>query len=284
MSAGRVAPGPLDYLRRWPIRAWLAATGLFLYAPLITLMAFSFNDSKRNIVWRGFTLKYYAVTFADHELITAFANSLTIAACSTLISVVLGAMTALVLWRFRFPGKLVLEGALGLPIVVPEICMGVGMLVFFSEVLRWPSELMWPFNLGAIIIAHVSFSFSFVAVVIRGRMASFNRDLEEAAKDLGASDWRVVWDVIVPHMRPGLVAGALLAFTLSLDDFVITFFTAGPDTPTFPVTVYSMVRFSLTPEINAASTILIVVTVALTAIALRMQGAEAARTQLGGGL
>lgn len=277
-------PGPLDYLRRWPIQAWLVATTIFLYAPLITLMAFSFNDSKRNIVWRGFTLKYYAATFADSDLIAAFGNSLTIAAISTVVSLILGAMTALLLWRFRFPAKAALEGALGLPIVVPEICMGVAMLVFFTQVLPWPTELMWPFNLGAIIISHISFSFSFVAIVIRGRLASFNRELEEAAKDLGAGEWRVFRDVILPHMGPGLLAGALLAFTLSLDDFVITFFTSGPDTITFPVKVYSMVRFSVTPEVNAASTILIVVTVALTALALRLQGADVAKAEMGEGM
>ncbi len=283
-AARRAPPGPLEYLRRWPIQAWLAFTAFYLYAPLITLMAFSFNDSKRNIVWRGFTLKYYQATFADTDLITAFGNSLTIAAVSTLVSVILGAMTALLLWRFRFPAKAVLEGALGLPIVVPEICMGVAMLVFFTQVVPWPTEIAWPFNLGAIIISHISFSFSFVAIVVRGRLASFNRELEEAAKDLGASEWRLFWDVIVPHMRPGLIAGALLAFTLSLDDFVITFFTSGPDTITFPVKVYSMVRFSVTPEVNAASTILIVLTVALTAIALRLQGADVARAEMGEGL
>ena len=280
----KASAGPLDYLRAWPIQAWLAFTAFYLYAPLVTLIAFSFNDSKRNIVWRGFTLKYYAATFADNDLIVAFANSLTIAAVSTVVSVILGAMTALLLWRFRFPAKAALEGALGLPIVVPEICMGVAMLVFFTEVMPWPTEMPWPLNLGAIIISHISFSFSFVAIVVRGRLASFNRELEEAARDLGAGEWRVFWDVIAPHMRPGLIAGALLAFTLSLDDFVITFFTSGPDTLTFPVKVYSMVRFSVTPEINAASTILIVVTVALTAIALKMQGADVARAEMGEGL
>ena len=286
MSARAIAapPGPLEYLRRWPIRAWLAMVTIFLYAPLITLMAFSFNDSRRNIVWRGFTLKYYAQTFADSDLITAFGNSLTIAAVSTLFSVVLGALTALLLWRFRFPAKPALEGALALPIVVPEICMGVAMLVFFTQILPWPTDLMWPLNLGAIIISHISFSFSFVAIVIRGRLASFNRDLEEAARDLGAGEWRIFRDILIPHMRPGLLAGALLAFTLSLDDFVITFFTSGPDTTTFPVKVYSMVRFSVTPEVNAASTILIVLTVALTALALRLQGADAARAETGEGL
>jgi spermidine/putrescine transport system permease protein len=185
--------------------------------------------------------------------------------------VILGALAAVALWRFRFPGKTAFEGTMALPIVVPEICMGVAMLVFFARVLPWPTDLVWPLNLGAIILAHIAFSFPFVATVVRARLASFNRELEEAAKDLGASEWRTFWDVLVPHMQPALVAGALLAFTLSLDDFVITFFTAGPDTVTFPVKVYSMVRFSVTPEVNAASTILIVVTVLLTAVGLHLQ-------------
>ncbi|PXA90652.1 spermidine/putrescine ABC transporter permease PotC [Caulobacter sp. D4A] len=279
----RSPPGPLEYLRRWPIRLWLAGVGIFLYAPLVALMAFSFNDSRRNIVWKGFTLKYYEKAFNNDGLIEAFANSLTIAAVSTVLSVVLGAMVALALWRFRFPGKTAVDGALALPIVVPEICMGVGMLVFFAKVLPWPQGMIWPLNLGAIIIAHVTFSFPFVAVVVRARMASFNRELEEAARDLGAGEFRTIKDVILPHMTPSLVAGALLAFTLSLDDFVITFFTAGPDTVTFPVKVYSMVRFSVTPEVNAASTILIVLTVILTAVALKLQGDPAATAGAHGG-
>ena len=270
--AKRPAPGPLEYLRRWPLQLWLAGVGIFLYAPLVALMVFSFNDSRRNIVWQGFTLKYYDKALHNASLIEAFANSLTIAAVSTVLSLVLGAMAALALWRFRFPGKSGFDGALALPIVAPEICMGVAMLVFFAKVLPWPQGLPWPFNLGAIIIAHVSFSFPFVAVVVRARMASFNREFEEAARDLGASEWRTLRDVILPHMAPSLIAGAFLAFTLSLDDFVITFFTSGPDTVTFPVKVYSMVRFSVTPEVNAASTLLIVLTVFLTAIALKVQG------------
>jgi spermidine/putrescine transport system permease protein len=270
--AKRPAPGPLEYLRRWPLQLWLAGVGVFLYAPLVALMVFSFNDSRRNIVWQGFTLKYYEKALNNASLIEAFVNSLTIAAVSTFLSLILGALAALALWRFRFPGKTGFDGALALPIVAPEICLGVAMLVFFAKVLPWPQGLPWPMNLGAIIIAHVSFSFPFVAVVVRARLASFNRELEEAARDLGASEWRTLKDVILPHMMPSLVAGGFLAFTLSLDDFVITFFTSGPDTVTFPVKVYSMVRFSVTPEVNAASTILIVLTVALTAIALKVQG------------
>ena len=269
----RERPGPLEYMRRWPLRVIVGATLLFLYLPLITLIAFSFNDSRRNIVWQGFTLKYYDKALHNESLIQAFANSMTIAFFCTILSVIIGALAAVLLWRFRFPGKTALEGAMALPIVVPEICMGVAMLVFFARVLPWPVGLPWPLNLGAITIAHVSFAFPFVATVVRARLASFNRELEEAAKDLGANEWRTFMDVLVPHMQPGLVAGALLAFTLSLDDFVITFFTAGPDTITFPVKVYSMVRFSVTPEVNAASTILIVLTVVLTAVGLQMQNA-----------
>ena len=264
-------PGPLEYMRRWPLQLIVGLTLLFLYLPLITLMVFSFNTSRRNIVWQGFTTDWYVRAFNNESLLQAFINSLTIAFLCTIVSVALGALAAVMLWRFRFPGKTVVEGSLALPIVVPEICMGVAMLVFFARVMPWPTGLPWPLNLGAITIAHISFAFPFVATVVRARLASFNRELEEAAKDLGASEWRTFWDILVPHMQPGLIAGALLAFTLSLDDFVITFFTAGPDTITFPVKVYSMLRFSVTPEVNAASTILIVVTVILTAIGLNMQ-------------
>ncbi|NIW04310.1 MAG: ABC transporter permease subunit [Gammaproteobacteria bacterium] len=267
---GRAPIGPLDYSRRLWMRFALMTTFVFLYAPIVTLIAFSFNDSRRNIVWRGFTLKYYEKAWNNDGLIEAFVNSLTIALCNTLVSTVLGAMVALMLWRFRFPAKGSYEGALALPIVIPEICMGVAMLAFFART-GWPPGLPWPLNLGAITIAHISFSFPFVALIVRARLASFNRELEEAAKDLGASEWQVFRDIMVPYMKPGLIAGALLAFTLSLDDFVITFFTSGPDTVTFPVKVYSMVRFSVTPEVNAASTVLIVITLLFTSIALLLQ-------------
>jgi spermidine/putrescine transport system permease protein len=262
--------GPLDYGRRLWLRLSVGAVLLFLYVPIITLMAFSFNDSRRNIVWNGFTLKYYEKALNNDSLLLAFGNSLTIALISTIFSVLLGALAAVVLWRFHFPGKPSYEGAMALPIVIPEICMGVAMLVFFARI-GWPANMPWPLNLSAIIIAHISFSFPFVAMVVRARLVNFNRELEEAAKDLGASEWQTFRDVLIPFMRPGLVAGGLLAFTLSLDDFVITFFTSGPDTVTFPVKVYSMVRFSVTPEVNAASAVLIVVTIALTVAAMWLQ-------------
>lgn len=269
--------GPLDYLSRWPLRLWLAGMGILLYAPMAALVAFSFNDSRRAIVWRGFTWRWYGIALSDDSLLAAFGNSLTIAAAATVISLGLGAGAALALWRFRFGFKNVFDGLLALPIVVPEIAMGVAMLVFFAKILPWPQGLAWPFNLGNIVIAHVSFCFPFVAVVARARLASFNPELEEAARDLGAGEARILTDILIPHMAPALAAGALLAFTMSLDDFVITFFTAGPDTVTFPVKVYSMVRFSVTPEVNAASTLLLLLTVILTLLLVKLQGRDIAK-------
>ena len=266
----KVPIAPLEYTRRLSIRLWVGLVLFFLYAPLVTLVAFSFNDSRRNIVWRGFTMKYYEKALNNSSLMEALGNSMTIAAIATAVSVVLGALSAVMLWRFRFPFKAAADGALALPIVVPEICMGVAMLVFFAKV-GYPADLPWPLSLGAITIAHITFCFPFVTMVVRSRLASFNREEEEAAKDLGAKEWQAFRDVLLPHMKPGLVAGALLAFTLSLDDFVITFFTSGPNTITFPVKVYSMVRFSVTPEVNAASAMVIVITIILTSIALKLQ-------------
>lgn len=269
--------GPLEYTRRLWLRLWLVAVFVFLYAPIVILIVFSFNDSRRNIVWQGFTTDYYAKAAENASLIEAFSNSLVIAFVSTVLSTIIGALLALALWRFRFPGKAALDGASALPIVIPEICMGVSLLVFFNRI-GWPSGMPWPLSLTPIIIGHVAFSFPFVAVVVRARMVGFDRSLEEASKDLGASEWQTFWNVTVPYMKPGLIAGGLLAMTLSLDDFVITFFTSGPGTLTFPVQVYSMVRFGATPEVNAASTVLIAVTVILTIIAVRWQrpGKEAA--------
>ncbi|SBV32894.1 polyamine transporter subunit; membrane component of ABC superfamily [uncultured Sphingopyxis sp.] len=264
---------PLEYGRRLWMRLWVGAVMLFLYAPLAVLVIFSFNDSRRNVVWRGFTTKYYEKALGNDQLVEALLNSLTIAALATIVSLALGTVSAVMLWRFRFPLKGAVDGTISLPIIVPEICLGVAFLMFFAGI-GWPIGLVWPFNLGAITIAHITFCFPFVTMVVRSRLASFNREQEEAAKDLGASEWQMFRDVLIPHLKPALVAGALLSFTLSLDDFVITYFTSGPDTITFPVKVYSMVRFSVTPEVNAASTLLIVLTVILTFLALKLQGVK----------
>jgi len=259
--------------RRWPARLFVIGVFALLYAPILSLVAFSFNDSKRNIVWQGFTFKYYEVAWNNESLVEAFTNSLMIALLCTVVATILGTMTAILLWRFRFGLKPAYEGLVALPIVVPEICVGVAMLVFFAR-LDWPTDLPWPLNLSAITIAHVAFAFPFVAVVVRARLAGFNKELEEASLDLGASQWQTFRHVLLPFMMPGIVAGALLAFTLSLDDFVITFFTSGPDTVTFPVKVYSLVRRGVSPDVNAASTILILITVVATFFAMRLQRPE----------
>ncbi len=242
----------------------MAGAFFFLYFPIVSLIAFSFNDSKRNITWKGFTWRYYEKAYENAQLHEAFLNSMIVASISTLVSTVLGAMLGLALYRFRFPAQGPYEGMVHLPIVIPEICLGVAMVAFFATV-----EI--PLGLFTITVSHIAFSIPFVAVVIRARMAGFDRSLEEASYDLGASQWQTFWNVTLPYMKPGLVAGALLAFTLSLDDFVITFFTSGPGSTTFPIKIYSMVRFSVTPEVNAASTVLIVVTLALTITALAIQ-------------
>ncbi|HEY5598433.1 MAG TPA: ABC transporter permease, partial [Kiloniellales bacterium] len=281
VGSRRAAIGPLDYTRRWWLQLTVGATFVLLYAPIFTLVAFSFNDSRRNIVWRGFTFDYYVKAWNNQSLFEAFVNSLTIAIINTVISTVLGVLTALLLWRFRFPGKAAYEGFMALPIVIPEICMGVAMMAFFARI-GWPTNLPWPLNLSNITFSHIAFSFPFVAVIVRGRLVGFNRELEDASKDLGASEWQTLRHIILPYLQPGVVAGALIAFTLSLDDFIITFFTSGPDTITLPVKIFSMVRFSVTPEVNAASTVLIIITVIATVIATRLQ-APARRGQPGGG-
>jgi spermidine/putrescine transport system permease protein len=264
------ARAPLDYLGAPAMKAWLAGVFIFLYTPLLVLVLFSFNDSKANIVWKGFTFKWYKKAFENDQLREALFNSLLIAGATTAISLVIGALMAFMFWRFKFPFKGILESGMNLPIVVPEICFGVAVLLFFAKI-GFPTDLPYPLNLSQIIIAHVAFAFPFVAIVVRARLEGFNPELEAAALDLGASPFQAFRDVIIPHMKPGLIAGGLLAFTLSLDDFVITFFASGPGTITFPVKVYSMVRFSVTPEVNAASTIIIAITVVATVFALRAQ-------------
>ena len=262
--------GPLDYGNRLWLKILFGVIFFLLYAPIVTLIAFSFNTDKRGIIWRGFTFDNYVKAWNNSALIEALTNSLVIAFLATLISTLIGTLVALLLWRYRFPFKSAYEGFMVLPIVIPEICMGVAMLMFFAAI-KWPTDLPWPLNLSAITIAHITFCFPFVTMVVRARLANFNKEEEEAAKDLGATEWQAFRDVLLPHMKPGLIAGALLAFTLSLDDFVITFFTSGPNTTTFPVKVYSMVRFSVTPEVNAVSALLILLTIILTTIALKLQ-------------
>ena len=264
---GNVAP--LAYSKRLIVRVFVFWNLLFLYLPLLTLMVFSFNDSKRSIVWRGFTLKYYWKALENDHLVEGFTNSLTIAFTATICATVLGTMMGLGLHRFRFPGKGPVDAGAHLPIMIPEVCMGVSLLTFFAI-------LDIPLSLFTIIASHIAFCIPFVAVVVRARAATIDPALEEVSLDLGASRMRTFWRVTLPELSPGIIAGALLAFTVSLDDFVITFFTGGSGSTTFPIQVYSMIKFSVTPEINAASTVLIVITFAVIVIGLTLH-ARAAR-------
>lgn len=260
----RATIAPLEFTRKRWLQAIIAFNFVFLYFPIVALIAFSFNDSKRNITWQGFTFKYYDKAFHNPALHDAALNTLIIAVVSTVVSTILGAMIGLALQRYKFPLKGLYDGLIYLPIVIPEICLAIAMLAFFNAI-------HMDLGLASVMISHIAFSFPFVAVIVRSRMSGFDMSLEEASRDLGANDWQTFWNVTFPYMMPGVVAGALLAMTLSLDDFVITFFTSGPGSTTFPVKIYSMVRFSVTPEVNAASSVLIALTLTLTVGAMVIQ-------------
>ena len=277
MTAQRkLRPAPLEYGRRTWLRTVMVVSFVFLYAPIFTLVVFSFNNSKRNVTWEGFTFDYYVKAFNNTSLHDTLLNSFIVAFWSTLVSTIIGALLGVALQRFRFPLKGPFEGLIHLPIVIPEVCMAAAMLVFFARFVEIP------FGLFTITASHIAFSFPFVAVVVRSRMAGFDESLEEASRDLGANPWQTFFNVTLPYMMPGVIAGALLAFTLSLDDFLITFFVSGPSSTTFPVKIYSMVRQSVTPEVNAASTVLILVTLTITAIGMWLQS-RSGKKQIGHG-
>jgi spermidine/putrescine transport system permease protein len=278
MFSDKLKPGvgPLEFGKRRWLQVLFGATLVVLYVPIFTLITFSFNQQNRGGVWKGFTLENYPKAWNNQSIFDAMINSLTIAFITTLVATILGTMVAVLLWRFKFPAKPVYEAAMGLPIVIPEICMGVALLMFFNATgfTTVFAKAMWPFNLATIIIAHIAFCFPFVAIVVRSRLVGFNKQLEEASRDLGANEWQTFTKILVPFMKPGLISGALLAFTLSLDDFVITFFTAGPETVTFPVKIYSMVKTGVKYEVNAASTVLIIITIVATVLAMKLQAPE----------
>ena len=248
---------------------WFAiAVFLFLYLPIFILVIYSFNANKIVGVWTGFSLEWYRVLLHDAAIGSALRVSLWVATWSTLISTILGTLAALVLERYRFRGKLTFDAVLYLPIIIPDIVMALSTLLFFVI-------LAIPLSRNTVLIAHVAFNISFVAVVVRARLADMDKRLEEAAADLGANEWTTFRRVTLPLLMPGIVAGALLAFTLSLDDFVITFFVAGPGSTTLPVRVYSMIKFGVTPEVNAISTLMLVGSTLLVVISLLLQRREA---------
>ena len=249
-------------------------TFIFLYAPIVVMSIFSFNASRQMQVWMGVTLDWYARMIADERVRVAAQNSLVIALVSTIVSTVIGTLTALALERTRFRVKRMYEAAMYLPIIVPEIVMAIALLVFFNLAFTWLDQffgLKLKFGHGTITIAHIAFSFPFVAVVVRARLADFDRTLEQAAQDLGANEWQTFRHITLPLLMPGIIAGALLAFTLSIDDFVITFFTAGVGSTTLPLEIYGRVRRGITPDVNALSTVMLLASIVLVLGSLLFQ-------------
>ncbi len=241
-----------------------AAIFLFLYLPILILVIFSFNANSVVGVWTGVSTRWYEELLHDRALIDSFQVSLWVAFWSTLISTVLGTLGAMALERFRFRGKLTYDATMYLPIIIPDIVMALSALLFFVLVAV-------PLSRYTILAAHVAFNISFVAVVVRGRLAEMDRGLEEAAADLGANTWTTFRRVTLPLLMPAIVSAALLAFTLSLDDFVITFFVSGPGSTTLPVRVYSMIKFGVTPEVNAISTLMLLGSTVLVVVSLWLQ-------------
>jgi spermidine/putrescine transport system permease protein len=236
--------------KRLPLWLRLYSFGvyLYIYIPILILMIFSFNTMKLNISWQGFTLNWYKVLFHDRQVLQAAQNTLIIAAVSTIVATIIGTLAALAMQRYRFPGYNLSETVMYLPIVIPEVIMGISLLVLF---------VMMNFTLGLVTItlSHIAFNIPFVALVVRARLHGYDNAIDEAAMDLGADELTTFRRVTLPTIMPGVLSGAMLALTLSLDDYVITYFTAGPGSTTLPLRVFSMVRFMVTPEVNALSTI-----------------------------
>jgi spermidine/putrescine transport system permease protein len=251
---------------------------LFLYAPIVVLVAFSFNDSRLAASWQGFTFKWYVEVFNSRSVMTAFRNSLIVAFAATFISTIIGTMTSLAMERFRFRLRQTYDGILYLPIIIPDIVMAISLLAFFSLTIGWINsafgltgpQAIRP-GLTTVIIAHVAFNISFVAIVVRTSLRELDPGLEEAAQDLGADEWTTFRKVTLPLIMPGILGGALLAFTLSLDDFVITFFTTGPGGTTLPIEVFGRIRRAISPEINAISTIMLMMSMILIIISQLFQ-------------
>ena len=238
---------------------------LFLYAPVFLLIVFSFNASPMSVKWEGLSFEWYAQLLADQALFEATQNSLLIALTSTVFAVIMGTGAAMVLERRAVRGARFLNAALVLPLVIPEILMGVSLLLFFVMI-------KVPLGLITVTIGHIAFNLPLIILVIRMRLRKLDPLLEEAARDLGASAWQTFRWVTLPLLRPAIIGSALMAFTISLDDFVVTFFTAGPGATTLPLKVFSMIKTGITPEINALSAVLVVISMVLIGISLILQG------------
>lgn len=245
--------------RNRPLAAFAVAVFAFLFAPIVILIVFSFNSSRRSIVWHGFTTEWYPRLLENERLLDALFVTLRLAAVAVVVSTVLGTLLGLALARgARLRGRGGIESLLLLPMITPEIVMGLSLLLFFLQLFGAHG------GFNQLSIAHITFCMSYVAITVRARAAGLDANLEEAARDLGASAIGAFRFVTLPLIMPGVAAGAMLAFALSFDDYVVTTFNAGVGSSTLPLYIYGRIKFGITPEINAISTII----VAITAIAL----------------
>ncbi|KRM06089.1 spermidine putrescine ABC superfamily ATP binding cassette transporter, membrane protein [Liquorilactobacillus ghanensis DSM 18630] len=239
--------------------AFIGLTFIFLYLPIVVIIIFSFNTSKLNILFKGFTLHWYAMVFHNYQIMSALGNSLIVGAISTLLATIIGTLGAIGMSRYRFPGKQLLDKVLYIPIVIPEVVLGIALLSIYSLA-------SIPLSLFSLILAHVTFCIPFVVLTVRSRLIGIDKSLEEAALDLGATPLVAFIKVTLPLLLPGIISGAGFSFALSLDDVIISFFTTGPASTTFPLQVYAMVKTGITPEIDAISTVMMLVIVLVIVI------------------
>ncbi|WP_366555931.1 ABC transporter permease subunit [Aquibaculum sediminis] len=250
--------------RNWFLFSALCFGFAFLYGPILSLIIYSFNASRLVTVWGGFSTRWYGELFRDPQIIDAALLSLRIGAVNATFAVALGTLAGLAITRFgRFRGRMLFTGMIAAPLVMPEVITGLSLLLLFvtlESVVGWPSGR----GVTTITIAHITFSMAYVAVIVQSRLSSLDGSLEEAALDLGARPWKVFLVITLPIIAPALVAGWLLAFTLSLDDLVIASFVSGPGASTLPMVVFSKVRLGVSPDVNALATIIVlIVTVAV---------------------
>jgi putrescine transport system permease protein len=264
--------------RPWLLWSLVIFGYVFLYVPIFSLIIYSFNSSKLVTVWAGFSTQWYSKLFGNEALMDALLNSLIVASCAASISVVLGTLTGLGLARLgRFRGRFLLSALTSMPLVMPEVMLGLSALLLFvsmQHAVGWPAER----GLFTIMIAHVTLCSCYVTVIVQSRLSQMDDSLEEAAMDLGARPWKVFMLITLPLIAPSLMAGWLLAFTLSLDDLVVASFTSGPGATTLPIEVYSKIKLGLNPEVNALATLIIAfVTTALLIAAYLMRRSGTAR-------
>jgi spermidine/putrescine transport system permease protein len=259
-----------------PLGSITALVYLYLYAPIVVLIILSFNSSRFSTIWRGFTLQWYSLAWRDAELIASLRMSLIVGLVTALLATAAGTAAALALARYRFRLKALAEGLIFLPVIIPEIVIGFATAGLFGAA-------GIAFGVKTIVAAHVAFSISYVVFIVRARVAGMNPSLEEAAMDLGATRWQTFTKVTLPLILPAIISAALLVFTISLDDYVISSFVAGPGAATLPLKIYSMVKTGVTPEINAISTVLLVATVALVFVSERLAAGKMSRWTTGAG-